>query len=59
MGANVEGSRLGLFYAGVYIEIILTALKIFRQVRPCERTFGIEEKMAAASARCNVLSFVV
>jgi hypothetical protein len=48
MGANVEGSRLGLFYVGIYLEIIRTALKIFRQVRPRQRTFGIEEKMAAA-----------
>jgi len=49
MGPNVEGSRLDLFfYVGIYLEIIRTSLKIFRKERPCQRTFGIEGKMAAA-----------
>jgi hypothetical protein len=41
MAANMEGNRFGL-------EIIRMSLKIFRQERPCQRTFGIEVKMAAA-----------
>jgi hypothetical protein len=47
MRKNVEGSRLGLFCAGIYLETVRTVI-IFRQERPCQRTFGIEEKMAAA-----------
>jgi hypothetical protein len=47
MGENVEGSRLGLVCAGIYLDIVRTVM-IFRQARPFQRTFGIEEKMAAA-----------